>query len=1125
MSRRRWVHAALASALVPSALVFGVASSSQAAPAGPGQYKAIGGVTQSGSLTMAKPAKYLAQTDTTLLNRTDSKNVPIVVKLDYASTVTYTGDVAGFAATSPEVTGRPLSGGAAEQKYQTHIVSVENAFVGALNKKVPTAKVGQKLRDVYGGIALTVPANEVADVLSIPGVVAVQNDAMNQPQTDASPAFIGATAVYPQLGGTANAGKGIIYGSLDTGIWPEHPAFADNGNLGAPPAKSDGTPRACNFGDNPLTPANDPFKCNHKVIGGQAFLDTYLANNPPEVYTTARDSGGHGTHTTSTAAGDAIASAKVFDIERGPLNGIAPGAWVSVYKVCGLNGCYNSDSVKAVQQAIHDGVNVINFSIGGGAVPYADPVELAFLEAYKAGIFVSASAGNSGPGAGTAEHLSPWVTTVGASTQTRAFQSTLTVTSSDGATATFTGASITHGVGPAPVVLASAAPYSDRFCSKAAPPGAFTGKIVVCVRGGVDASGAAVGRVQKGFNVLQGGAVGMILYNPTLADTETDNHFLPAVHLADGTAFAAFAAAHPAGLSATFTDGVKVQGKGDVMASFSSRGPAGDFIKPDITAPGVQILAGNTPTPDEVASGPAGQYYQAIAGTSMSSPHIAGSALLEKALHPTWTPGQIKSALMTTATTSVVKSDETTPADPFDMGSGRVQVNLAANPGLTFDETGDHMAALQQSGGNHAVDINVPSIDARVMPGRLTVTRTAKNVTGQAQTYRVKTTAPANSTITVAPSTFTVPAGGSQVLKITIVSSAPTAQYFGQIQLVPTRSSLPTLHLPVAFVTQQGVVTLSQDCTPLAVNLLGTTTCTVQAHNGSFADTTADLTTTTSFNLPVIGANGAKIDNLFKVEKKGVTLKGAVPSNPSLSLPGGSNYVSLSQFPDTLTVPVGDEQFLFFNVPSYVYNGVTYGQISIDSNGYIVPGTASSQDNNCCALTGIPSTARPNNVLAPFWTDLTGEGAPGVLINVLATADGSLAWTVIEWRVKSFGTGATETFQLWLGANGTQDVRFEYPGPLSNPGTDQAFQVGAENILGTGGDQLTPGTLPSSEILVASSPAVDGQTVSYTTTLLGILPGTGKVTTTSNTPAVEGTTVVTNDVKVNARFTPRRDMN
>src|SRR5262249_42530855 len=161
-------------------------------------------------------------------------------------------------------------------------------------------------------------------------------------------------------------------------------------------------------------------------------------------------------------------------------------------------------------------------------------------------------------------------------------------------------------------------------------------KIVACKRGGT-VNGVPIGRVQKGHNILQGGAIGMILYNQPLADTETDNHFLPTVHLADGTQFLAYANAHP-GITARFTQGTKANGQGDVMANFSSRGPAGQFIKPDITAPGIQILAGHTPTPDEIPGGPPGEFFQAIAGTSMSSPHIAGSAILSRALHPTWTP-------------------------------------------------------------------------------------------------------------------------------------------------------------------------------------------------------------------------------------------------------------------------------------------------------------------------------------------------------------------------------------------------------------------------------------------------------------------------------------------------------
>ena len=167
-------------------------------------------------------------------------------------------------------------------------------------------------------------------------------------------------------------------------------------------------------------------------------------------------------------------------------------------------------------------------------------------------------------------------------------------------------------------------------------------------------------RVEKGFNVLQGGAAGMILYNPTLADVETDNHWLPTVHLADGTGVRRLHGLATSGETAiVHRRQSRRTAQGDVMAAFSSRGPAGLFIKPDVTAPGVQILAGHTPTPEAIIGRPPGEYFQAIAGTSMSSPHVAGAALLLRDAHPSWTPGQVKSALMTTATTDVVKEDLT----------------------------------------------------------------------------------------------------------------------------------------------------------------------------------------------------------------------------------------------------------------------------------------------------------------------------------------------------------------------------------------------------------------------------------------------------------------------------------
>jgi hypothetical protein len=1052
----------------------------------------------------------LAQTDPSLLGRTDATPVQVMVKLDYDSVATYQGSVDGLAATSPSITGKQLTGQSGpEQAYEGYVAEQENAFLNELAAVAPDATVSQSLRTVYGGVALTVPANEVDEILAIPNVVAVQTDKLNQPLTDASPDFIGANALYPDLDGVSQAGAGVTVGVLDTGAWPEHPSFADQGNL--PPRP--GAPLPCNFGDNPLTPANDPFACNHKLIGGQAFLVSYLsdpARAAAEPYKTARDSNGHGTHTGSTTAGNAVDSAVVLGVERGPIHGIAPGAWVSVYKVCGIEGCEDSDTAAAVAQAIKDGVNVINFSISGGTDPLHDPTELAFLDAYAAGVFVAASAGNEGPGAGTANHLSPWVTTVAASTQRRAFESTLTLNASSGASATFTGASLTAGAGPAPVVLSSAAPYSRPLCDAPAAPGTFTGKIVACQRG-VNA------RVEKGFNVLQGGAAGMILYNATLADVETDNHWLPAVHLADGRDFVAFMNANP-GVTGSFTAGMKVNGQGDVMAAFSSRGPAGEFIKPDITAPGVQILAGHTPTPESVVEGPPGQYFQAIAGTSMSSPHIAGSATLMKALHPSWTPGQIKSALMTTATTDVVKEDLTTPADPFDLGSGRVDLAAAEQTGLTLDETAARMAAL---GGDpvNAIHLNTPSINAPLLAGKVTTTRVVKNVTTRTVRYDVDSTAPDDTSITVTPRRFTLAPGQTTELVITIQTHlAKGTQAFGEIRLNARTGKLADQHLPVAFMVGDGDVTLTSSCDPTSIKrTTETSTCTVTAQNNSFTTTPVSLTTTLSRELRIVGASGATINNI-RSASRAATLAGAQPGVPSIGpgvSPGG--FIPLALFGVTPD-PVGDEDILNYAVPPFLYNGVKYDAVGVDSNGYLVAGGGSSEDNNCCNLPGGPSPARPNNVLAPFWTDLDGTGAQGIFATVLT--DGVDSWIVIEWQVNVFGTTSNRHFQVWLGVAddsagaGGQDISFTYdPAALPGNPNGQDFQVGAENVLGQG-QFLPAGTLPTQDLLVTSTAPTPGGSVSYTLTVRGDRVGQGVVTTEMVTPSVPGVTVKESFIEV-----------
>jgi subtilisin family serine protease len=649
----------------------------------------------------------LARTDASLLGQRSTKPIGVIVKLDYDPLATYAGQIKGLPATSPSVTGKGLNlRNDAVRRYAAFVGGVEQRFRDSLHTRVPDAKARAWLRIAYGGVALTLPRNQVAELLKLPGVVAVQRDRLEQPLTDSSPDFIGAPTIYGQLGQTAaDAGKGVIVGVLDTGAWPEHPSYVDHGNLSAPPPKADGTPRTCNFGDNPLTPANDPFVCQRKLISGQPFLNTYNAVLGDEPYpSSARDSDGHGTHTSTTAAGGPVAHANPLGIDRGAIHGIAPGAYVAVYKVCGPQGCFQSDSVQAVGQAILDGVRAINFSISGGTDPYTDAVELAFLDAYAAGIVVSTSAGNDGPGAATVNHNSPWVLSVAASTQPRTFRSTISLSGSGGASLQVSGATIASGItSPLPVVKASDPPYSNVGCTAPAPAGTFTGKIVACQRG--------PNRVLRGFNVLQGGAAGMILYNAQPLDVMTDNHWLPTVHInqPESQQLLDFLSAHP-GTTASFPQGSKTSWQGDRVTYFSSRGPGGDWLKPDIAAPGLQILAGNTPTPNpaEPVLGPPGNLFQAIAGTSMSSPHVAGSAALVAALHPSWSAGQIKSALETTAKTAgVTKEDGATPADPFDVGGGRVDLTTAGDPGLTFDETAADYAAGAATPMDR-IDLNTP---------------------------------------------------------------------------------------------------------------------------------------------------------------------------------------------------------------------------------------------------------------------------------------------------------------------------------------------------------------------------------------------------------------------------------
>jgi len=1076
-------------------------------------------LTPTSTYTVGRSASgWLAKTDQSLVRQTSSRSVSVMIKYAVVPTATYAGGVRHLKATSPRVTHRSIRNNTkAVKAYQTYARGRIQSIDSKVRQAVPSIKIGQSFTMAYGGVAARLPANRVKALLATPGVVAVQKDTLNQPLDD-NTSFIGATNVWPSLGGASHAGNNVVVGVLDTGVWPEHPMLSPAGM----PVPAGGL-KGCQFGDGSDTAHLGPtFACNNKLIGAYAFTQTYMAtigsdgqefcNNSTGVCS-PRDPEGHGTHTMTTAAGDCVSSAVLYGVERGPVCGIAPGAHVEEFRVCLAQGCFSSDSVAAVQQAIADGVNVINFSISGGADPYTDPVELAFLDATNAGISVNAAAGNAGPGAGTSDHGGPWTTTVGASTGPRTFGSTLHLTADGGATFDMpNGVTLTNGIStPTPVVLAQNLPGEDALCQSQLAPGTATGKVVMCERG-VNA------RVDKGFNVLQGGAAGMILYNPINEDQESDNHWLPAIHVnGPDTDLLNFVNSHT-NVMATWAQGSAQPGLADEMAAFSSRGPVGDWIKPDIVAPGVQVLAGMTPQPDETTptNGPPGNLYQAIAGTSMASPHGAGASALVKAAHPSWTPEEIKSALMTSAVPSVVKEDGVTPANPFDMGAGRVQVDRAVNPTVVFNETyADFVAAGTDT--LHRIDLNLASIDATTMSGSISTQRTAINVSGKSQKLQVQISEPAGVTITVGNNNhdLSIPKNGSLTFPITI--SAPTianGQYFARINLVPANGS-NTVTMPVAFVKKQGNVTLSSTCSPSSFTAkTGSSHCMTSVQNlGSVAALTslnvAQGEKGGALTYKNVGLPGTVIGSGNGVQWSGTLSPALAP--PVLSItPGGQpyGYIPLSSFGITPIAGTGDETISNFGVPTFYYGGEPYTSVGMVSDGYVVVGGGNSNDVNFIPQT-FPDPARPNNVVAPFWTDLNPSFGGNMYIGLLG--DGTDNWIVCDWEaVRNYDTSDTHTFEVWIrlpggtggsGAGSEQTTIAYGPNGAGDPDNPPGSKYwGAENRDGSSGISLDsyPGNGTSVQVNMGSPTPGGSVTIPYDITSKKVGSYTSVATMSSN---------------------------
>ena len=350
-----------------------------------------------------------------------------VVQLIEKPVVTYDGGIPGLPATKPGK-GQKIDPQSPNVKnYVSHLNSRHTAVLGQVGG-------GEKIYDyvyAYNGFAAKLSAGQAEKLERLSGVKSVEPIYQWAPDTSDTPDFLnidGPGELWADLGGPGAAGEGLVVGSVDTGIWPEHPSVDDRIDGKKVYNHIPGWHGHCASAETVSDGSWDANLCNQKLIGAQFFDDTAEAFDfpfAPNEFRSPRDSDGHGTHTATTAAGNNNIAPTGAAAGFGPISGMAPRARISTYKVCwddgdpNTGGCFTTDSAAAIDQAVADGVDAINFSISGTTNSFLNVVEVSAFNAAAAGVFVAMSAGNT-PGASTVAHPSPWLTTVGASTHDRA---------------------------------------------------------------------------------------------------------------------------------------------------------------------------------------------------------------------------------------------------------------------------------------------------------------------------------------------------------------------------------------------------------------------------------------------------------------------------------------------------------------------------------------------------------------------------------------------------------------------------------------------------------------------------------------------------------------------------------
>ena len=668
-----------------------------------------------------------------------------------------------------------------------------------------SADVRARYRVLLNGGALRLTESQAEAIRQRPGVKSVVPNEIYPIETDAGPILIGAGAIWSgESGAPPRRGEGIIVGVPDTGINWDHSSFKDP------------SPDGYNF-TNPLGQqlglcGDAAVLCNDKLIGVYDFTDEGSKG---------KDTDFHGSHVASIAVGNPIAV--TIEGEPSVMQGVAPRANLITYKVCRQDdpattdedeeGCDSADIIEGLEQAILDGVDVINFSIGGDSSSPWNTYARLFIDVFEAGIFAVSSAGNDGPAAASVSNpaLAPWLLGAAASTHTRVTGAVLKDMSGGNSPPPddMAGQGLDpvngspNGVGPAEIVWAG--DYGNALCgtgeskgfftcdehdgsSNPFPPGTFDDKIVVCERG-------TYGRVEKGYNVMEAGAIGYILINSeTFGESlDADNHCIPGIHVgySNGQQLKTWLTSGDNHRGTLGPFGLSYETSvADALGDFSANGPNSavpGVLAPNITAPGVAVLG----------AGKEGEALVIVDGTSMASPHIAGSGALLKSVDPSLTPSQIVSMLQTTATTEV-RNYRGMPANPFEMGTGRVQVDVALNAGLYLDVTASAFRGANPANGGNPSSLNLPEL---VNPGCQEVCSFVRTVTDRAGGASWTVSAvdfPQDAGVSVSPSSFTLASGASQTLGINFNLGPETIGQWVFGKIVLSSNGLPDQHLTAA---------------------------------------------------------------------------------------------------------------------------------------------------------------------------------------------------------------------------------------------------------------------------------------------------------------------------------------